>query len=117
MKYVKIGIVMSFLIFAAAFFAVPDRSAEAVELSAAEQRGPRTLYVQNCARCHGANGKAQNASGRRLGAPDLTADDIRSYDGARLIRIIENGRPDMPAFKRKLTRKQIAMIANYVRTM
>jgi len=55
------------------------------------------LYLQNCARCHGADGKAQTALGKRLQADDLTAS---SASTARIIRTITNGRGDMPSFKR-----------------
>src|SRR5258708_37264924 len=75
-----------------------------VEAVSPEAASPRTLYVQNCARCHGSNGKAQTALGKRLGADDLTASTAST---SKIIRVITNGRGKMPSFKKKLTTAQI----------
>lgn len=75
----------------------------------------RTLYIQNCARCHGADGRAQTPLGRRLEAANLTTADVKGHDAAKIARVIRNGRPEMPAFRKKLTAAQIAAIASYVR--
>jgi mono/diheme cytochrome c family protein len=71
---------------------------------------PRTLYVQNCARCHGSDGKANTSLGRKY-----KADDISGGVGVnKTIRLVTNGKGHMPSFKRKLTAAQISQIANYV---
>lgn len=75
---------------------------------------PRSLYVQNCARCHGANGRAQTALGKKLEADDLTRS---TADVAKIIRTITNGRGDMPSFRKKLTAAQIASIAGWVKSL
>jgi mono/diheme cytochrome c family protein len=87
-----------------------DRTAESVS-------SPRSLYIQNCARCHGADGRAETRLGKKLEAADLTSDDIKSMSTAKITRAITNGRADMPAFRRKLTRQQIAQVADYVRSL
>lgn len=74
---------------------------------------PRTLYVQNCARCHGADGKANTALGRKY-----KADDISGGVGAgKTTRIVTNGKGRMPSFKRRLTAAQIAQIASFVSSL
>lgn len=78
---------------------------------------PRSLYVQNCARCHGADGRAETRLGKKLEAADLTSEDVQGMSAAKITRAITNGRPDMPAFRKKLTRQQIAQIAGYVRSL
>jgi len=78
---------------------------------------PYSLYVQNCARCHGSNGKAQTKLGRSLGAEDLTSSDVKEMSAERIARAITRGRGDMPAFGKKLNAKQIASIAQYVRSL
>lgn len=82
-----------------------------------EMASPRSLFIQNCARCHGSNGKAQTALGRKLEAADLTSADVKGMSSARITRAIKNGRPNMPAFGKKLTTQQIASIVRYVRTL
>lgn len=82
---------------------------------ATPKASPRSLYMQNCATCHGSNGKAQTKRGRKLEATDLTISDVQSMDRAKIIRAITNGRPGMPGFKKKLTARQIAQIAERVR--
>jgi mono/diheme cytochrome c family protein len=44
---------------------LPARSHANAEVSG--NASPRSLYLQNCARCHGADGKAQTKLGQSLG--------------------------------------------------
>jgi len=74
---------------------------------------PRTLLVQNCARCHGANGKADTALGRKYKADDITG----GVGTNKTIRIVTNGKGHMPSFKKRLSAAQIAQIANYVHSL
>jgi cytochrome c6 len=74
---------------------------------------PRTLYVQNCARCHGANGKAETALGRKYDANDITG----GVSVNKIVRIVTNGKGHMPSFKKRLTAAQIAQIASYVNSL
>ena len=78
---------------------------------------PRSLFLQNCARCHGADGKAQTKLGRKLEADDLTTSEVKEMSAERIARFITRGRLDMPAFGKKLTTRQITSIARYVRTL
>lgn len=92
--------------FAALVHSAPTVSSQAVS--------PRSLYIQNCARCHGSNGKAQTALGKKLEADDLTASNAST---AKIIRTVTNGRGDMPSFKKRLSKAQIASIAGYVKSL
>ena len=83
-------------------------------IASSEAASPRTLYIQNCARCHGTDGKAQTTLGKKLEADDLTASTAST---AKIIRTVTNGRGDMPSFKKKLSAAQIASIAGYVRSL
>jgi mono/diheme cytochrome c family protein len=78
------------------------------------QRGGAAIYAQNCARCHGADGRAQTSKGRETDAVDLTSDDW-SPDTARDTRIVTNGRKSMPSFGRRLTPTQISAVVQYIR--
>lgn len=82
--------------------------------SRAAQRGAQ-LYADNCAACHGAEGKGDRA----LGAPNLT-DAIWLYGGDRaaLTQTVANARYGvMPAWNRKLDAATINMLAAYVHSL
>lgn len=79
-----------------------------------------SLYLNNCASCHGINGHGQTEASY----PALTGLSIlRENTPKRLIQVIAYGSkapldtlPNMPGFVNKLSDEQIAQIANYVRT-
>jgi mono/diheme cytochrome c family protein len=76
--------------------------------SAADQvptAAPPDVYAAHCATCHGSDGRAKTAKGKRSGATDFTSD--WNTDEARGIRIISNGKGEMPSFKGKLSSQEI----------
>ncbi len=75
-----------------------------------------SLYISNCARCHGADGKGNTQLGQELGVPDLTI-TARRMSLTRVKNIITKGDGDMPSYKKKLKAAQIASLANYVRKL
>lgn len=77
---------------------------------------PKDLYVRNCARCHGADGAGQTDTGRKLDVPDLSISGSKT-SAAKIARVIAVGEGEMPAFGKKLSKKQIASIAAYVRKL
>jgi mono/diheme cytochrome c family protein len=74
--------------------------------------GPAEIFTANCAKCHGADGRAKTAKGKRLHATDFTSD--WNTDENRGIRIITNGKEDMPSFKKTLTAEEIRSVFHYV---
>ena len=74
--------------------------------------GGAELYQQRCITCHGADGKAKTPKGIRKGATDLTKSSISS---ANAIKVITNGREQMPEFKGVLTAAEITEVAAYIR--
>jgi cytochrome c oxidase cbb3-type subunit 3 len=77
----------------------------------AAERG-KAVYAQNCAACHGPEGKGQHA----LGAPNLT-DEIWVHGGsrARITETIVNGRMGrMPAWGEFLGPAKVHVVAAYV---
>jgi len=78
----------------------------------------REVYTSNCARCHGADGTSHTSMGQMTEAPDLTDAAWQSRrSAARMIASVTNGRGEMPSFRRKLTRPEIAAAVAYVRTL
>ena len=85
--------------------------------SSAATRG-REVYTANCARCHGADGMSHTSMGEMTEAPDLTDAAWQSRRStARMIASVTNGRGEMPAFGRKLSKSQIAAAVAYVRSL
>ena len=84
----------------------------------AEQVDAHGLFVENCAGCHGQNGRAHNFHGIFLGAQNLTDADwqMRTMDET-ILRAIQTGPGLMPAFEEKLSRSEIEALAKYVRTL
>ncbi len=72
-----------------------------------------SIYSTNCASCHGSDGRAKTAKGKRSGATDLTSE--WNADETRAIHIITNGKGEMPSFKSKLAREEIREVFGYVR--
>ena len=76
------------------------------------------LFKDRCARCHGEDGRGQTVIGRMVDAPDFTDEGWwgEEKDERRFARSIAEGRGEMPAFGRKLTRPEVRALAAYVKT-
>ena len=82
------------------------------DVDAAKVTAGKAVYDQNCAVCHGAEGKGNTA----LGAPNLS-DDIWLYGGTRstIMDTIANGRNgQMPAHGEFLGPAKVHVLATYV---
>lgn len=69
----------------------------------------KAIYINNCMRCHGEDGKAGIN-----GATDLTGS---LCENRGLIGIIKHGRNLMPAYKDQLTEQEILAVAEYVKSI
>lgn len=77
----------------------------------------KTLFVRNCAGCHGAAG---GGDGYRLLGPDpanLTSPSIGKKSDTELLKTIHDGKPNMPAWKGNLSESQSRDVLTYVRTL
>lgn len=79
-------------------------------------RGKAT-FVKLCAGCHGPGGKGDGY--RMLGpAPaDLTAIESQQKSDATLLRTIHDGKPNMPVWKYKLSKKESRDVLAYIRSL
>ncbi|HEV2763687.1 MAG TPA: c-type cytochrome [Pyrinomonadaceae bacterium] len=76
----------------------------------------KALFDARCARCHGRDGRGRTKLGEMLEAPDLTdADWQKGVSVERMKTSIRDGKGQMPAFSKKLSRGEIAALAAYVR--
>ncbi len=114
-KSLKLAVVIIFLIAGFVVFSSRETQIAAASTMFESEVSPRSLYVSNCARCHGTNGKAQTSQGRKTEADDLTRGDVKGISDAKMTRVITNGKGKMPAFGKRLTAAQIAQISGYVR--
>lgn len=81
-----------------------------------EQKDPnqpidgKTVFTDQCSRCHGSNGKLGLAGAKDLSVTALTPDEM--------VPVITKGRNGgmMPAFGEVLTPEEIKAVANYVET-
>jgi len=83
----------------------------------ADKVDARGLFVENCAVCHGENGRAHTFHGILVGAQNLTDTDwqMATMD-EEIVRAIQTGPGPMPAFQEKLSPAEIDALAAYVRT-
>lgn len=87
-------------------------SSTTTSISAESLQSGAVIYAAHCATCHGSDGRARTAKGKRTGATDFTGD--WNTDEERGIRIITNGKSEMPSFKRKLKANEIKAVFGYV---
>jgi len=83
----------------------------------ADKVDARGLFVENCAVCHGKDGRAKTFHGWLVGAQNLT--DAKWQADAtddEIIHAIKTGPEAMPAFGKKLSSSEIHALARYVRT-
>lgn len=82
--------------------------------SASSQGGGAALFAQNCARCHGPDGRGITSTG----TPNFTRPDFQAKLTNQLIAdTIHNGKSDrMPAFAGQLSDEQISALVGQVRS-
>ena len=79
----------------------------------------KSVWVKQCQSCHGKTGKGDGTKAAQLKTvpPDLTKADVQSQPDGALFYKTEEGREDMPAFKKKIADKdEVWSVINYMRT-
>lgn len=75
-----------------------------------------SVYRQNCARCHGADGRSETPLGKTFNAPNLTDPELHArFSDKEFSAIITSGQGGMPGFKKNLSKAEIAALVAYVR--
>jgi mono/diheme cytochrome c family protein len=117
-KGLKFYIAVIFVVFG--IFGFVSRTFGNLYQSAGQRGGQvvntRDIFMHDCARCHGVDGRGQTELGRKYDVPDLVTESKRN-SSAKLVRTITNGKTDMPAFGKKLTKRQIAALASYIKKL
>ncbi len=89
-------------------------------LPTGSQKDPdaNSLFVKNCATCHGKDGKAKTFKAKLNGARNLTDSAWQAnVSDERLFNSITNGRGHMPAWRKKLSEAEINSLVAYVRQL
>jgi cytochrome c6 len=93
--------------------AAGDNGKPATAQSAAGD-GAALYQSKACAVCHGADGKGNP---QMKDIPNFTDAAWQKKTGdAEMVKLIQNGKPPMPAYKNQLTDEQIAALVAYIRT-
>jgi mono/diheme cytochrome c family protein len=78
---------------------------------------PVTLYRKHCQRCHGADGKGVDAEQDKARAPDFTCRAWQQqHSDAQLITSVLEGKGDMPAFAKTLSKEEADLLVEFIRT-
>ena len=77
----------------------------------------KLLFKEKCARCHGEDGRGETVLAELIDPPDFTEEKWSKSDisNEELAEIVRQGKGEMPAFGKKLTRQEIASLVLYVR--
>lgn len=77
-----------------------------------------SLFKDNCAKCHGKEGRAKGFKAKLAGVRNLTdAKWHESVTDERIFNSIANGRGRMPAFGKKFTDAQLEALVAFVRSL
>ena len=83
----------------------------------ADQVDAHGLFVENCAVCHGQDGRAHTLHGRLVGAQNLTDANFQANTtDEEIAHALKTGPGAMPAFEKKLSPSEIDALATYVRS-
>jgi mono/diheme cytochrome c family protein len=79
----------------------------------------KTLYVNNCAPCHGLKGKGDGPAAQALTPKpaDHSSSVIQSETDGSLFWKLSEGRNPMPGYKKMFTEQQRWGLINYIRTL
>jgi cytochrome c6 len=85
--------------------------------SAIRAQSAAATFKAKCAGCHGADGKANTAPAKSLGAHDFGSDEVTKMSDTDLITIVTAGKNKMPAYGKSLKDTEIKDLVAYVREL
>jgi mono/diheme cytochrome c family protein len=98
-------------------FVLPFVAMLAIFASTVNAQDAASVYKAKCAVCHGQDGKADTAVGKKLGARDFASADVAKESDDQLIEAVTKGRNKMPAYGSSLKDVQIKDLVSYVRDL
>jgi mono/diheme cytochrome c family protein len=86
-------------------------------LGAFAQKDPKDLYLDKCAVCHGPDGAAKTAKGKKLKMKGVQ-ETAAKMSAADMIKIVDAGKgPDMDAFGKQYSKDDIKALVDYYRSL
>jgi mono/diheme cytochrome c family protein len=93
-------------------------TAAAVTPPAAIQEDAKQVYLNKCAICHGEDGAAQTARGKKLKMKDIRAADVQKQTQAQWVDAIMKGvGQDMDGYAKELGPDMSQKLADYMREL
>lgn len=82
-----------------------------------QTKNPADVYADKCAVCHGADGAAKTARGRKLKVKDVRETSTK-LSAAQMVDIVMKGKePDMDAFEKDLGADMAKQLVDYYRSL
>lgn len=81
----------------------------------ADTAAAEATYKAKCAMCHGADGKGETATGKKMNVKDFASEEVQKMSDADLTDAIAKGKGKMPPFK-TLSADQVKDLIAYVRS-
>lgn len=103
-------------------WAVPDKNAKMANPVKADDESLKTgkeIWTKHCQSCHGKAGKGDGSKAAQLKTVpgDFSKADFHKQSDGALFYKIEEGRDDMPSFKKKIPdQEEVWAVINYLRT-
>jgi cbb3-type cytochrome c oxidase subunit III len=83
-------------------------------------RSGQAIFAATCAKCHGADGRAQSDFGKQHSIPDFTSKEwMAKHPEADLLATVTDGQleAEMPAFRGELSADEIKAVVAYVQKL
>jgi len=118
-NYIKLFCAASFIFIFASVWTFHSKASKFSEFETKTNSfsSQKALYLNNCARCHGADGRSDTELGRLNDSPDISGGRSKKLSSKYLNGLITKGKGSMPAFGKKLTKAQIASLVSYVKSL
>jgi len=79
------------------------------------QKDAKDIYLDQCAVCHGPDGAAKTARGKKLKMKPVH-ETVTKFKEDEMIKIVENGSGmDMSGYSKQLSKEQIKAVVDYYR--
>ncbi len=85
------------------------------DIALAQGKSAADNYLDKCAVCHGADGAAKTARGRKLKLTDVKQSSLK-FTAEQMVEVVTKGKaPDMDGFAKELSTDQIKQVVDYFR--
>lgn len=76
-----------------------------------------SVFKLECSVCHGEDGSGNTDIGKESKIPDLRSAGVQGKTDSELIKVISEGKGEMPSFEKKLDANKIKEVVAYIRQL